>query len=113
MKIKFSGRGISTNEAYSKGYRNRHGKGVLLKTQFASLLRSHRDMFFDKFEVIVTYNGRFDIDNTVATIKVFIDVMRSEGIVTNDTKEFFKKLTVKFEPEQENPSYVFHVKEVE
>lgn len=111
MIVTYKGRGISTNEAYSGGFRNRHGKSVLLKTQFRHLLSPLTDNYFERYEIIVRYNGRFDLDNTVATVKIFIDSMREVGIVKDDTKHFFKKLTLIYEPEQDTPSYVFEVVE--
>ena len=67
--------------------------------------------FFDPFEIEVRYNGNFDIDNTVATSKIFVDVLRSLGIVTQDSTQHYRKLTVKFDPSIENFSYVFKIKE--
>ena len=111
MEVIYNGKGISTNVAYSGGWKNRYTKTSELKYIFNSLLSSKTDHHFEAFELTVSYNGRFDIDNTVATIKIFIDSMRDMGIVKEDNSRNFKKLTIKYTPTQTKPSYVFSVKE--
>ena len=111
MVVLYKGKGISTNVAYSGGWRNRYEKTSERKATFNSLLSSKTEHMFDAFEIHVSYNGRFDIDNTVATIKIFVDSMRDMGIIKEDNSRNFKKLTIKYNPTQTNPSYVFTVNE--
>ena len=111
MIVKYNDKGLSTNVAYSGGWKVRWQRTTALKATFKSLLLPHKHHNFHTFKIFLRYNGKFDIDNTSATIKIFVDAMKEMGMIKEDDTKNFQKLTILYDPTIDNPSFIFEVEE--
>ena len=67
------------------------------KTYFEYLekaFENYDDFFAEGFEVHVQHNSRYDTDNCILAIKFTADYLRFRGWVKDDTKRYFKKLSI-------------------
>lgn len=114
MVIVYKGKGISLNESYTDSWKTRYRKIEMLKAEMLRQLAkvSDDDTFFKSFNLTLLYNGNQDIDNTAPTIKVFVDSMRKASLIANDTSNYFKKLTIEYDPTLPTDTFEFHVEEI-
>ena len=69
---------------------------------------TYQDFFAKEFSVHVFHNSRYDTDNCILAIKFTADYLRHRGWVKDDTKKYFKKLSI--EVDENLPKTVFKVK---
>lgn len=61
---------------------------------FLSIIRNACLPKMQEFGINVRYNSRLDPDNLSFTTKIFVDVLRREGIVPDDTRKQYKYFNV-------------------
>jgi hypothetical protein len=81
----YAGRHYSVRQKYKKEY-NAEIKHVF--DQF--------DKFFaDTYKIDLVHNTRYDCDNVIITIKFISDYLKDNGYVTDDSKKYFKSLSIR------------------
>jgi hypothetical protein len=81
----YAGRHYSVRQKYKKEY-NAEIKNVF--DQF--------DKFFaDTYKIDLVHNTRYDCDNVIITIKFISDYLKDNGYVTDDSKKYFKSLSIR------------------
>jgi hypothetical protein len=77
---------------------------------FARLLTGKYRMI-DKYEVVLEYNSRLDPTNTIIMIKIGEDFLRHINILTDDTKNYCKKVTIEPRSDMNKKHYrmTFHI----
>lgn len=113
MEFKYEGRGISLNEAMGSNWQRKYEKKMLVQSAMLVLLqkREDKDKVYNQFKLSVRYNGNFDIDNTVATAKIFVDCLRSAGMAVDDTKEYYRGICLSFDDSLPKPTYIFTIED--
>lgn len=79
---------------------------------FTSLLNKKDIEPFEKFSLKMRFNSRHDVDNVVATAKIFIDTLKGKW-VPDDTKKHFVALTVEHDASLKLNTTVFDIKVLE
>lgn len=94
--LEYSGDLFSLNDLYSSGH---------WRTR-SNLKKKYREIFSDliddcdvqningKFSLIIFYNSRHDPDNITGMEKMFTDVLNNKGVISNDSKSFYKMFCV-------------------
>lgn len=106
-EIIYKGQGISWNDIYANSGKNawKGRKSIVDKYKkiFTILLLEAKLPWMDEFEITLIYNSKHDPDNCGAAIKILVDAMKQKrdgGLVTqrgwiyDDTKKYFKKMTI-------------------
>ena len=81
------------------------------KEYFAALeeaFKDYEDFTAETFSIHVSHNSRYDTDNCILAIKFTADYLRHRGWVKDDTKKYFKYLSIKVD--EDIPKTVFKVK---
>ncbi len=107
--VKYSGPLVSNNKFYAGVHwqvRNKIKNDYSLI--FKKLLRDQKIPKFDSFTLRLVFNSRHDIDNVVATAKIFIDCLKGEW-VADDTKKHFNRLVIEHGPELETNTAIFEL----
>ena len=103
----------SFNEIYgSKHWTHRKKLKDDMGLLFKEKLRPHKDVRIDRFTVGMAYNSRLDPDNTTFIMKILVDTMRGMGIVSNDTKRYYRGLSVSPDESLSFDQYIFTINEV-
>lgn len=106
--IKVYNEGLSLNAMFNAKWQVRHRLTKQLKRILTEeIKRAGIDATINEFSLEVLYNGRYDVDNTAATVKAFVDCLRDLKLVPNDTKQHFKGFKVAVDETLKNPSYEF------
>ena len=61
------------------------------------------------FEINLVYNSRYDCDNAIIAIKFLSDAIVSLGYAPDDTKKFFKRLTIEVNTELKSNTFIAYV----
>ena len=51
--------------------------------------------FADTYKIDLVHNTRYDCDNVIITIKFISDYLKDNGYVTDDSKKYFKSLSIR------------------
>lgn len=92
---------------YNFRWEQRHRNSKTLKKRLSDEIKRHDLPAIKKFKLSVSYNGRYDVDNTAATIKAFVDSLRDLKILPDDTKHHFIGYSVVYDETMKKPSYEF------
>jgi len=107
--ILYKGPLLSSNKFYAGIHWRQRTK---LKEDYAlifnSLLVKAKVKKFEEFSLIMKFNSRHDVDNVTATAKIFIDTLKGK-YVDDDTKEYFKSLSIIYDPTLEKNSALFEI----
>ena len=88
-------KGISWNNLYSsKHWSTRKKLADNWHNFFASMMASYDKPEIDTFSVQFNVNSRHDIDNVGVMAKLFVDTLKGQGWILEDSPKFFKKLTL-------------------
>ncbi|KKN46952.1 hypothetical protein LCGC14_0667760 [marine sediment metagenome] len=89
-KISYQGQGVSLNQYYSSGHWSIRYKLVAKYHDiFKDLFEESELKELDGFYLLMFYNSRHDVDNTVGLTKLFVDALK--GLyVKEDNKKFYK-----------------------
>ena len=94
----YAGRHFTIRQKYKKEY-------------FAALeeaFEGYDEFTAEGFSIHVSHNSRYDTDNCILAIKFTADYLRYRGWVKDDTKKYFKYLSIKVDEEMDKK--VFKVK---
>lgn len=94
----YAGRHFTVRQKYKKEYFK------ALEEAF----KEYDEFTAESFEVHVSHNSRYDTDNCILAIKFSADYLRHRNWVKDDTKKYFKKLSIKVDDEM--PKDIFKVK---
>ena len=77
--ITYKGKGVSLNAFYSQGHWHKRNA---IKNEygaiFRSLLQEAKVPKLDKFNMVIRYNSRHDLDNIVGMSKILVDTMKKK-----------------------------------
>jgi hypothetical protein len=123
--IVYQGQGISWNDIYANSGKNawkiRKSLVDKYKKIFTILILEAKLPWMDEYEVALFYNSRHDLDNCGAMSKILVDVLKQKregGIVTqrgwvyDDSKKYYKKLTIAPDESLENNTFKFIIKKL-
>jgi|TARA_R110000822_G_scaffold92234_1_gene212420 hypothetical protein len=92
----------SLNDFYGgKHYYFRSSAKNKFKGEILIELDKHDKITFKKVTVVAKVNYGYDVDNCIMAIKFAMDALREWGGIPDDTKKYFPKLTIQYDPEQE------------
>lgn len=107
--IDYGGVITSLNDYRSLHWRKLNPIYKKVKSNFTSLIRSQRPKPLEWIEVRVYHNTNYDLDNLVGVVKPFVDVLRKEGVIKDDTKRYWDYLSVQYAPQLEKGKIRFVV----
>lgn len=85
---------ISLNEWYSgKHWSNRAKQKNKWKLKYLSLFGCETPRL-SQFKIELTYNSRLDNDNCITLIKLFSDFLKERMIVKDDSKKYWRGLSI-------------------
>ncbi len=58
-------------------------------------LNKYDKFFAQTYRIDIVHNTRYDCDNTIIAIKFISDYLKDNGYVTDDTKKYFKGLSIR------------------
>lgn len=91
VNLEYNGTLFSLNDLYSSGHwRTRANLKKKYREIFGELIRSYKLDSVDKFSLVIFYNSRHDADNITGMEKMFTDVLKAEGVITDDGKKYYK-----------------------
>lgn len=85
---------VSLNEYKSLHWRKLKTKIDPLKADFMKQILASNIPTLKWFELTVSHNTNYDMDNVVGTVKPFVDMLVKCGIVSADNKKKWDKLTI-------------------
>ena len=95
--IEYSGKWLSLNEVYNS---NRYVAAATKrewKAKFRKMFTDANITPFTTFKLLLVYNSRFDCENTVAGLKIAVDILRELGLVENDDKRYYKGVAIEYD----------------
>ncbi len=96
----YAGRHFTVRQKYKKEYFESLEKAFEIYDEFTA----------EHFEIHVTHNSRYDTDNCILAIKFTADYLRHRGFVKDDTKKYFKQLSIKVDENQEKNIFKVKIK---
>lgn len=96
----YAGRHFTVRQKYKKQYFE------ALEEAF----KEYDEFTAESFEVHVSHNSRYDTDNCILAIKFAADYLRHRGFVKDDTKKYFKKLSIKVDEDMEKTIFRIKIK---
>lgn len=97
IDINCSEKFISLNDWYAGGcWQKRQANKKKYNIIFRNLLKSYENLKLDKIKVTLDYNLRYDCDNSITIIKLFVDSLKDMGIIDNDCTKIFQSLEINF-----------------
>lgn len=63
------------------------------------LLQSRKPLLIEEFYVVLEYNYRFDVDNTITIVKLFVDALRYNYYIATDSNKVFKAVKLIYKPD--------------
>ena len=109
IDIDYEGVITSLNDYKSLHWRKLNPIYKRVKTNFTWLIRAQKPKPLKWIEVRVYHNTNYDLDNLVGVVKPFVDVLRKEGVIKDDTKRYWDYLSVQYAPQLEKGKIKFVV----
>ena len=72
--------------------------------------KNYDEFFAETFDIDVFHNSRYDTDNCILAVKFTADYLRHRGWVKDDTKKYFKKLSIKVDDEMSKDIFKVKIK---
>lgn len=94
----YAGKHFAIRQKYKKEYFNALEKAFDDYEEFTA----------ETFSIHVSHNSRYDTDNCILAIKFTADYLRHRNWVKDDTKKYFKYLSIKVD--EELPKEIFKIK---
>lgn len=89
----------SLNAFYAgKHFTYRSAAKKKFKAEVLEQLNQYDQIQFKSMQVRAEVNYRYDIDNCIMAIKFAVDAFKDWGGIQDDTKKFFPKLTIVYNP---------------
>lgn len=80
----YAGRHYSVRQKYKKEYNE----------EIKNVFDQYDKFFADTYKIDLVHNTRYDCDNVIITIKFISDYLKDNGYVTDDSKKYFKSLSI-------------------
>jgi hypothetical protein len=81
----YAGRHYSVRQKYKKEY----------NAEIKNVFDQYDKFFADTYKIDLVHNTRYDCDNVIITIKFISDYLKDNGYVTDDSKKYFKSLSIR------------------
>lgn len=81
----YAGRHYSVRQKYKKEY----------NAEIKNVFDRYDKFFADTYKIDLVHNTRYDCDNVIITIKFISDYLKDNGYVTDDSKKYFKGLSIR------------------
>jgi len=94
----YSGKHFAIRQKYKKQYFD----------ELEKAFDQYQDFTAEDFSIHVFHNSRYDTDNCILAIKFTADYLRHRGWVKDDTKKYFKYLSIRVD--ENLPKEVFKIK---
>lgn len=75
----------------------------------ADALCKYDSFVAEEFYFDISYNSRLDIDNGILVSKFLADTLVSEGIVQDDSPKYYKKVSIRYEPDLPKNTYIVNI----
>lgn len=75
----------------------------------ADALCEYDSFVAEEFYFDISYNSRLDIDNGILVSKFLADTLVSEGIVQDDSPKYYKKVSIRYEPDLPKNTYIVNI----
>ena len=62
-----------------------------------------------RFQIDISYNSRYDVDNSILCSKFVADALVDMGFVKDDNTTYYKKVTIRYEPELPKETYLVKI----
>lgn len=96
----------SLNAYYSGGHWTKRKKAKDENLEhIRSVFSTYDEIRAEQFEIHLRYNGRYDCDNAIVAVKFLSDSLVSLGIVPDDNKKHFKRLSIVVDTELPHDTY--------
>ena len=100
----------SLNAYYSGGHWTKRKKAKdLYLADVTSYFDEHDAFNAKEFEIHLTFNGRYDCDNAIIAVKFLADSITALGIVKDDSKKYFQRLSIRVDTNLPNDTYIARV----
>lgn len=100
----------SLNAYYSGGHWTKRKKAKDANLAHLKEVFKEYDFFTAKqFEIHLTYNGRYDCDNAIIAVKFLSDALVAIGIVPDDSKKYFRRMSITVNAEIPHDTYTARV----
>lgn len=110
ISIVYEGKGVSINDFYSQGHWTKRNKiKKEYKPIFSKLINSSGIPEMDSFAIIIEYNSRHDPDNVTGIEKLFVDTLKDEGRIIDDSKKYYKFYGVTPNLELKSNTFIFNI----
>jgi Holliday junction resolvase RusA-like endonuclease len=108
-EIPYSGVVVSLNQ-----YKSLHWRKLKLlidgfKMQIKAPLRKANVKPLAWMELTVYHNTRYDMDNVVGVVKPFVDMLRKQGILDDDTRRYWDNLRITYSPDIKKNTLIFEI----
>lgn len=107
--IQYEGKIVSLNDYKSKGWRDLKRMIDSVKWESISLIRKAQIPPLKYMELRVFHNTKFDMDNLAGLIKPFVDCLRSEKVLVDDTKQQWDYLSIQYSPKLKKNCVQFQI----
>jgi len=71
---------------------------------------NYGEFFAETFNIDVYHNSRYDTDNCILAVKFTADYLRHRGWVKDDTKKYFKKLSIRVDENMDKAIFKVNIK---
>lgn len=98
---------LSLNELYSqKHWSSRKKLADKWHKKFGKMLLEYDKPEINEYRVKLVYKSRLDVDNTVALVKMFVDTLRKQNWVKDDSPKYLKEVRLNFDNNLETKEYL-------
>lgn len=105
--ITYAGKPYSLNAAFAGHWRSRQKRRDELKVIFTRLLQQAQIPPLEAYTLQLCYHAATDVENNVPLAKVLCDVMKAQGIITDDKPAIYQSFSVTFDSELAKNTFVF------
>jgi hypothetical protein len=100
----------SLNNWYAgRHWTDRHKTKKELQSVILQALAKYPELKMKRFTIAYRYHNRFDCDNTIPAIKIFVDTMKVAGVILDDTPKYFTGFSVTFDNALQKSEHVFEI----
>lgn len=112
-RFTYQGESLSLNKFYTQGHWGERDK---IRKRFHDYFNpmidnAPKDLFFERYYLLIFFNNRLDVDNVVGMEKVFTDCLKGR-LVHNDNKQYYKGMMIFYDQSLPKNSIEFILIEV-
>jgi hypothetical protein len=110
-EIVYEGKITSLNDTSGQGWYTRNKAVNKFKDIFTILMLEAKFKKIDRFRLDVRYNSRHDCDNVVFICKTLVDTMRKQKYIKDDTKKYYRGISITPDESLKYQTFVFKITE--